>query len=336
MSITSTPLTIDSPVIEPVALESGIVDSTALGSAVLDSAAFSADTPSTSWRVFGRDVLELTKPRISMMALVAVAVSATVARWGQPDLWLLLNAVIGIALVAASASTCNQLFEISLDAAMPRTKDRPLASGRLSPQFATAFAAATGLAGLLYLWLGNDLVTAGLGGLTWVLYVLVYTPLKTRTWLNTAVGAVGGAMPVVLGWHAVGGAWDSRLLAMFSLLFLWQFPHFMAIAWLYRRDYAAAGMKMLTVVEPTGHRAGVQAVFAAAALVPVSLFPILFDPGFGSVIYAAAALLLGVGQLILSIEFFRSRDEQRARRLLRASLIYLPSMLLLLVLHPWL
>ena len=270
------------------------------------------------------------------MALVAVAVSGTVARWGQPDIVLVFHAVIGIALVAASASASNQLVERELDASMPRTSRRPLPSGRLSVGFVVGFALATGFAGLAHLLAFTDPITALLGAATWVLYVVVYTPLKTKTSLNTAVGAVGGAMPVVLGWHAVGGAWDARLLALFSLLFLWQFPHFMAIAWLYRSDYSRAGMKMLTVVDPSGQRAGVQAVIAAAALIPVSLFPILSVPGFGSVIYLLVAVLLGSGQLALSVSFFRNRDEKTARRLLRASLIYLPAILLLLVLHPWL
>jgi len=289
-----------------------------------------------SWATFVSDVVELTKPRISVMALVAVAVSGTVARWGQPDILLVLHAVIGIALVAASASASNQLVERELDASMPRTCHRPLPSGRLSVGFVVGFALLTGFLGLAHLLAFTDVITALLGVATWVLYVVVYTPLKTKTWLNTPVGAVGGAMPVVLGWHAVGGAWDARLLAMFSLLFIWQFPHFMAIAWLYRNDYARAGMKMLTVVDPSGQRAGVQAVLASAALIPVSLFPILSVPGFGSVIYLLVAVLLGLGQLALSVSFFRSRDEKTARRLLRASLIYLPAILLLWVLHPWL
>jgi heme o synthase len=303
----------------------------------MTSAPLPLETPvAFSWSTFASDVVELTKPRISVMALVAVAVSGTVARWGQPDIVLVFHAVIGIALVAASASASNQLVERELDASMPRTSRRPLPSGRLSVGFVVGFALATGFAGLAHLLAFTDPITALLGAATWVLYVVVYTPLKTKTSLNTAVGAVGGAMPVVLGWHAVGGAWDARLLALFSLLFLWQFPHFMAIAWLYRSDYSRAGMKMLTVVDPSGQRAGVQAVIAAAALIPVSLFPILSVPGFGSVIYLLVAVLLGSGQLALSVSFFRNRDEKTARRLLRASLIYLPAILLLLVLHPWL
>jgi protoheme IX farnesyltransferase len=307
MSITSTPIPLDAPV-------------------------------EFRWSAFALDVLELTKPRIALMALIAVVVSGIVARWGQPDVWLMLHAVIGIALVAASASASNQWLERELDLAMPRTADRPLPSGRLTATFVAVFSIITAVAGLCYLIRFTDPITALLGAVTWLMYVVIYTPLKTKTWMNTGVGAVAGAMPVALGWHAVGGAWDARMAAMFCLLFLWQFPHFMAIAWLYRDDYAQAGMKMLTVVDPTGQRAGVQAVLAAAALIPVSLFPVLYYPGLGSLIYLAAALLLGLGQLALSIHFFRSRTERSARKLLRASLVYLPATLLLLVLllvlHP--
>jgi protoheme IX farnesyltransferase len=285
------------------------------------------------WFAFGADVLELTKPRIALMALIAVMVSGIVARWGQPDVWLMFHAVVGIALVAASASAGNQWLERDLDLAMPRTADRPLPSGRVTPTFVAVFAATTGLAGLCYLVRFTDVITAVLGATTWAIYVVIYTPMKTKTWMNTAVGAVAGAMPVALGWHAVGGAWDARMAAMFCLLFLWQFPHFMAIAWLYRNDYAQAGMQMLTVVDPTGQRAGVQAVLAAAALIPVSLFPVLlYSPGLGSLLYLAAALLLGLGQLALSVNFFLNRTESSARKLLRASLVYLPATFLLLVL----
>jgi protoheme IX farnesyltransferase len=142
-------------------------------------------------------------------------------------------------------------------------------------------------------------------------------------------------MPIMIGWSAAGGAYDVRGAALFLLLFLWQFPHFMAIAWLYREQYARAGMKMLPVVEPTGARAGVQAVWAALALVPVSIIPALFSPGFGAAMYAVVALVLGLGQLALAIQFCAWRSSSSARRLLRASLIYLPAVLLLLTFISW-
>jgi protoheme IX farnesyltransferase len=177
-----------------------------------------------------------------------------------------------------------------------------------------------------------NVLTAALGLITWVLYVAVYTPLKVRTPLNTHLGAVAGALPVAMGWAAVGGAWDIRAAALFLILFLWQFPHFMAIAWLYRQQYERAGMQMLTVVDPTGRRAGVLAVATALALVPVSLAPAFYSPGAS--LLAFGAIVLGVFQLAAAVAFATSRDELSARRLLHASLIYLPALLGLLLLTP--
>jgi heme o synthase len=164
---------------------------------------------------------------------------------------------------------------------------------------------------------------------------LAYTPLKTASTLNTAVGAIAGALPVFIGWTAVGAPLDQRALALCTVLFLWQFPHFMAIAWLYRRDYALGGYQMLTVVDPTGHRAGRQAAIAALILLPVSIVPALAAPGIGALLYAACALLLGSGQLIYALQFWRDPSDKPARYLLRASLIYLPTLLILLMLAPW-
>jgi protoheme IX farnesyltransferase len=162
----------------------------------------------------------------------------------------------------------------------------------------------------------------------------MYTPLKRRSEFNTAVGAVSGAMPLCIGWAAAGGAYDLRMVALFLTMFLWQFPHFMAIAWLYRHQYAQAGLKMMTVVEPSGRRAGVQAVLAAAALLPVSLVPAIAGPAPGAGWYAAMVLLLGVAQLACAVIFFAQRTEGSARLLLRASLIYLPALLGLLLIVP--
>jgi protoheme IX farnesyltransferase len=276
--------------------------------------------------------LDLTKPRISALVLVVVAVSGWVARWGAPDLTVLLHALFGTALVAASSSAANQWIERRRDARMKRTRGRPLPSGRLSEADVIRFAAATLLAGLVYLGLLVNVLTAALGLVTWILYVAVYTPLKVRTPLNTHVGAVAGALPVAMGWAAVGGAWDVRAAALFLILFLWQFPHFMAIAWLYREQYAKAGMQMLTVVDPTGRRAGVLAVATALALAPVSLAPAFYSPGAS--LLAFGAIVLGVFQLAAAVAFAAARDELSARRLLHASLIYLPALLGLLLLTP--
>jgi protoheme IX farnesyltransferase len=281
------------------------------------------------------DYVELTKPRIAVLELVVVVTAGFVATWGQPSPSSLLAALVGTLLVAASASAANQWIERRQDARMARTAERPLPAGRLTGSEVLVFSAVTVLLG------GGELLwcvgpaCAGWALLTWVLYVLVYTPLKTRSPANTAVGAVAGALPMLIGWSATGAEIDARAIALVLLLFLWQFPHFMAIAWLYRRDYAQAGYKMLTVVEPSGRRAGWQAVLSALALVPVSIVPLLGLPGAGSVLYVVGALLLGLGQLALAAAFWQRATDVRARLLLRASLVYLPTLLVMLLLAPW-
>jgi protoheme IX farnesyltransferase len=278
------------------------------------------------------DYAELTKPRIAALVLVTVAVAAFVARWGAPDLWLLIHTLVGTTLVASSASALNQWLERRTDGLMPRTVDRPLPAGRLSTGEVLAFGAATIAAGLVYLSLLVNLATAALGLLTWVLYVWVYTPLKSRTPANTAVGAVAGALPVLMGWASTGAPLGVGAATLFLIVYLWQFPHFMAIAWIYRAQYAQAGLKMLTVVDPSGWRAAVQALLSALALLPVSVLPALvFQAG---PVYIAGAMALGLGQLATVVWFLRRLDEPSARGLLRASLIYLPSLLILLMLVP--
>jgi len=285
-----------------------------------------------AWLVRAGDYLELTKPRIGAMVLVTVGVAAFVANWGPPSGWLLLHTLLGTALVAASASALNQWLEQDTDAEMPRTANRPLPAGRLSNYQVVRFSVLTIVAGVAYLALAVSLRTAALGLLTWTLYVWVYTPLKTLTPINTTVGAVAGALPVLMGWAATGAPLDLRAWSLFLIVFLWQFPHFMAIAWMYRGQYAEAGLKMLSTVDPTGFRSGAQAIVAALALIPVSLVPCLSQPAGG--VYFAWALLLGAIQLACAIYFFTQLSERAARRLLLASLVYLPAMMGLLVLGP--
>ena len=279
------------------------------------------------------DYVELTKPKISALVLVTVAVSGFVARWGTIEPILLLNTIVGTILIAASASAFNQWLERDSDSLMQRTANRPLPAGRLSETEVLCFACAAIVFGLIYLLLTTNLTTAILGLATWLLYVWVYTPLKSRTHLNTAVGAIAGALPVLMGWAATGAAFDVRALALFTIVFLWQFPHFMAIAWLYRKQYERGGMKMLSVVDPSGRRAGVQAVLAALALLPVSFVPGLLAPG--AVVYVLVAFCLGVAQLICAAIFLAKLDESAARLLLRASLVYLPLLLTMLMILPF-
>jgi protoheme IX farnesyltransferase len=278
------------------------------------------------------DYIQLTKPKIVLLELVTVLVAGCVARWSVPDAWVLVHAVVGTVLVAASASAWNQWVEQDRDARMERTADRPIPGGRLTSSEVAWFGAVTGVVGVIYLAAAVNPLTAVLGFITWALYVAAYTPLKTRSPLNTVVGAVAGAMPILMGWGAVDGSFGLPAATLFSIVFLWQFPHFMAIAWLYRQQYAAAGMQMLTVVDPTGQRAGVQAVFAALALVPVSLLPSVVN--FAGPLYFLWALALGLAQLACAVWFCCRRDELTARVLLRASLVYLPSLLISLLLGP--
>jgi protoheme IX farnesyltransferase len=278
------------------------------------------------------DYVELTKPRIVVMELVAVIVAAQLAAPWAIDRWVLLHAVFGAALIASCAGAINQWWERAGDARMARTARRPLPAGRLAPWHVIAFGAVTLAVGIIELVFGVGYVTAAVALATWLVYILAYTPLKTRSPLNTAVGAVSGALPILIGWTATGAAIDMRALALVAVMFLWQFPHFMAIAWLHRADYARAGQKMLTVVDPTGMRAGAQAVVAALALVPVSLVPAI-SPGSGSAaIYSLWAMLLGLAQLAAAALFMIYRDDVSARRLLRTSLIYLTCWMGLLLL----
>ncbi len=272
--------------------------------------------------------VELTKPKIASLVLLTVAVGACCAAQGVPPGWLLLHTLLGTALIAASASALNAWLERESDRVMPRTASRPLPAGKLYPGEVFLFGAFAAAGGLAWLWLAAGWTTAFLGLLTWALYVWVYTPLKFRTPQNTAVGAVAGALPVLIGWSAVAGI-NLEAAAMFMIVYLWQFPHFMAIAWLYRREYAAAGILMLPVVDPTGKRAASHAVSSALALVPVACLPGVL--GTAGLEYFLGSVLLGLIQFAVACVFAVRRDETSARWLLRASLVYLPAVWLLLL-----
>ena len=295
------------------------------------------DPSRTSWLTKVADYVELTKPRIAILVLVTVAVAYACARWGQPDPTVLLHTLVGTLLVASSASALNQCLERKRDLQMDRTADRPLPSGRLRMSEAVIFAVLTIVVGTAYLALLVNIQSASWGLLTWALYVWVYTPLKTRTPLNTVVGAVAGAMPILIGWSAAGGMRGdlTRALAVFTVVFLWQFPHFMAIAWIYRKQYGQAGMKMMPVVDPTGRRAGIQAVGGALALLPISLLVGAHTPGLGGFVYVSIAFVLGVAQLGFAIVFCVRMNDTTARRLLKTSLVYLPTLLMLVLLCLW-
>jgi len=305
----------------------------------MSTSVLAVDQQRAAWWTRCACLFELTKPKIAVLELVTVVVAACVASSGIPADWMtVLHAVVGTALVAASASALNQWLERDTDARMPRTADRPLPAGQIAEREALWFGVLSVVAGTGYLALLVNGVTAAVGLTTWVLYVCVYTPLKTRSSANTIVGAIAGAGPVVMGWTAVSpqiGTRDDVVLAatLFLIVFFWQFPHFMAIAWIYRDQYAKAGARMLTVVEPTGRLAGLQAVTSAALLVPLSLFPaVMMKTG---PVYFALALVLSVAQLLVAASFLRRPDDRTARRLLRMSLVYLPVLFGLLCLSPF-
>jgi protoheme IX farnesyltransferase len=277
------------------------------------------------------DYVSLTKPRVAVLVLFTVAAGALLAGGPAVPLLLVVHAVLGTALVAAGASALNQWLERHTDAQMRRTENRPLPAGRLSPVEVVVFGAVLGVAGTSYLALALPTPWAAvLAALTFASYVGVYTPLKSRTTLNTLIGAVPGAMPPVIGWVAVGGRVDPEALALFAIVFLWQVPHFLAIAWMYRDEYARAGLLMLPVTDPEGVRTGRQMVLYCLALLPVSLTPAL--SGAAGILYLGGAGLLGLAFLRSALAFRRSVGVTPARRVLRLSLAYLPGLLLLLIL----
>jgi len=242
---------------------------------------------------------------------------------------VLFHVLFGTALVAAGASTLNQLLERRTDARMRRTENRPLPAGRLLPAEALLFAALLGAGGVAYLALTLPYWAALVAAATFALYVGVYTPLKRRTTLNTLVGAVPGALPPLIGWAAVRGGLTWEALPLFLIVFLWQLPHFLAIAWIYRDQYARAGLRMQPVGDRTGRAAGWRMVGYCLALLAASLAPLAFGAG---AVYAAGAALLGLGFLASAAAFLRAPSVPQARRVLRASLLYLPGVFVLLLL----
>ena len=277
------------------------------------------------------DYLEMTKPRIVVLELIVAAVAACLAMPRGLDTATVLFALFATALVAASASIANGWWEKSTDARMPRTADRPMPTGRVTNIEALTLSTLTLIVGLACLIWKVNLLTAVLGLASWVLYVLIYTPLKTRTPLNTTVGAVSGAIPALMGWTATGAPLDLTAYAIAGVIFLWQFPHFMAIAWLYRQDYAAGGHRMLSVVDPSGMRCGSVAVIGALVLIPVSLIPTVLPTGGSPLIFFVWTFCLGVIQYGLAVRFALLRDKLSARHLLRGTLIYLPTWMAMLL-----
>lgn len=274
--------------------------------------------------------VELTKPRIAFMLLLTSAAGFYVASSGTFNWILFANAMIGIALLAFGVATLNQFIERKIDVLMERTAERPLPSGRLTANEALVFGVLQCAVAEVYLAVLVNLLTATLGLIVILGYVLVYTPLKTRSSASTAIGAIPGAMPPLMGWTAATGDITLGAWALFVIQFLWQFPHFLAIAWMYREQYTKAGILMLPVLDPEGRLTARQIVSFAFMLIAASLAP--FFLGIANQIYLIAGALLGIWFFVESVRFAVKRTDDLARRLLLASVIYLPILFLVLVL----
>ena len=271
------------------------------------------------------DFLALTKPRLNLLVLITTLAGLYLASPAGVALALAAHTLIGTALVAGGAAALNQVWEHETDRRMRRTSKRPVPRGRVGVAEGAWFGVLLSIAGLLQLALGATPAAAAVAAATLFSYVLVYTPLKTRTSLATLVGAVPGALPPVIGWAAATGAITLPAIVLFGIVFFWQMPHFLAIAWMYRDDYARAGIPLLPVVEPDGRRTGRQALIYAAGLWPVSLLPAVI--GLAGPFYLAAATILGVLFIWLSGEFARARTLSSARTLFLFSITYLPLLL---------
>ena len=274
------------------------------------------------------DYIEIAKLRISLMVLMTVSVGYILALQEAASYVPLLHACLGVSLSAIGASAVNQWIERKTDGRMRRTMNRPLPTRRLAPAEVLTFGLICAVVGSGYLLMTVNVMTAGMTFLTFFLYAFVYTPLKRVTSLCTAVGAIPGAMPPVLGWLAAGGQLDWMAFSLFGVLFLWQFPHFLAIAWMYRDDYCAAGLRMLPAGRSMPHVTGLLAVCYALGLIPVSLLPTYF--GWAGVVYATVAVVLGIAYLVASIRFAWNETRTSARRVLLTSLVYLPLLLAVL------
>lgn len=277
-----------------------------------------------------RDYVELTKPRIVVMVVLTTIAGFYMATAGALDSALLLYTALGTMLVVASANALNQLAEKEVDALMVRTENRPLPAGRMSSQEAALAGAIMFVVGMLFLGLGVNLYAAFLALVAWVNYVFFYTPLKRRSTVSTIVGAVSGAIPPVIGWLAVRPGLGPESLVLFLILFLWQFPHFMAIAWIYRDDYSRAGIRVLPLVDGGVGKTGGQIVGYGLALVPVCLMPTLL--GVAGQIYFFGALVLAMLFLGFGIRMAVAMSDRTAKQLLYMSLLFLPAIFALMTL----
>jgi protoheme IX farnesyltransferase len=276
-----------------------------------------------------RAYVRLTKPRITLLIAISTAVGYCYGSKSAFSWFGFLNALLGASLMAAGAATLNQWWERTIDAKMNRTKTRPIPSGTVPANHAVIFGAAISILGLLELCAFNNLLAAALGMLTSVGYLLAYTPLKQKHPVCTTIGAVPGAMPALIGFAAASSHLTVEAWVLFGILFLWQFPHFHAIAWIYREDYARAGVKMLAVVRPYGTALTLEILTALFLLIPMTLAPTALH--MAGNIYLIAALFLDLALLYFGVRLARERSRQSARSLLLASVVYIPVLFAFLV-----
>jgi protoheme IX farnesyltransferase len=271
------------------------------------------------------DYYELTKPRMNFLVVITTMVGFYMAAHTGIDWLLLLHTLLGTAATAAGASVLNQFIERDIDGLMPRTMDRPVPAGRVAPIEALIYGVSLGVAGTTYLFVTVNALTALLGAITLGTYVLLYTPMKRWTTLNTVIGAVPGAIPPMMGFTAAQGALSAEALAVFGILFFWQMPHFLAIAILYKDDYAKGGLKMLPVVDPELSVTSRQILLYGVALIPATLAPVQL--GMAGAMYFTAAVLLGFAFLTFGVSCATTRTRSDARKLFFASIVYLPVLL---------
>jgi heme o synthase len=282
-----------------------------------------------------KNFIELTKPRITWLIVMSAAVGYFFGHSGSWAVWTIIHTLFGTALIASGTAALNQWYERDADRHMKRTQMRPLPSGRLQPGQALCFGLALAVAGTLELGFGANWLTAALGMATMASYLAIYTPLKQKTWWSTTIGAFPGAMPPLIGFAGAAGKLSAEAWILGAILFLWQFPHFYAIAWMYREDYSRAGIQMLPVVEPDGESTAKQILLYSILLIPVSLLPKW--AGMAGNMYLIGALALGIWFLYSGVRVSLDRTKFRARRVLLTSVAYLPLLYVLMLLDPvWL
>ncbi len=288
-----------------------------------------SDLAGSSAPTRGADFVALTKPRLNFLVILTTLAAYYLGSDERSTIVQLVHTLIGTSLVAGGAAALNQVWERDTDRLMARTRNRPLPDLRLTAGIALGFGLALTVAGVLELWLFVNARASLVAALTTVTYILLYTPLKLRTSLSTIAGAIPGALPAVIGWAAATNTLSIEAWVLFAIVFLWQMPHFLAIAWMYRDEYARAGMPLLPVIEPDGRSTGRQALLYTAALLPISLLPTLM--GLATAWYLTGAVVLGAVLISLSLKFSQMRTVESARRLFFGSILYLPLLWAILV-----